>query len=100
MLIAIFAVTVLPIQLRPTTAEPAGVERILAFGLLGLIFVFAYPRHWILVTCLMLGTAFGFEAIQHLSPSRHAHLEDAIVKAIGGLAGVALGTVLNRIIDR
>jgi len=35
-----------------------------------------------------------------LVPSRHAHFEDAAVKAIGGMAGTAIGLMVNRLLAR
>ncbi|WP_378944370.1 VanZ family protein [Mesorhizobium sp. ANAO-SY3R2] len=95
LLAAILFVTVSPIQWRPHTHEPADVERFAAFAVVGLAFVLGYPRHWLLVTCLVVGSAFAFEVAQLLSPSRHAHIEDAIIKAAGGLAGIVAGAAIS-----
>jgi VanZ family protein len=36
-----------------------------------------------------MALAFGLEAAQQFAPGRHAHLADAMVKAFGGVTGVA-----------
>ncbi|MGB3539571.1 MAG: VanZ family protein [Mesorhizobium sp.] len=95
LLAAILFVTISPIRMRPETGEPADVERLIAFAVVGFAFILGYPRHWILVTCLVAGSAFAFEAAQLLSPSRHAHLHDAAIKAIGGVGGILAGAVVN-----
>ena len=79
----------------PIAGEPADVERLIAFAVAGFAFILGYPRHWILVVCLVVGSAFAFEAAQLLSPSRHAHLHDAAIKAIGGVVGILAGAVFN-----
>ena len=95
LLAAILFVTISPIRMRPETGEPADVERLIAFAVVGFAFILGYPRHWILVVCLVVGSAFAFEAAQLLSPSRHAHLHDAAIKAIGGVGGILAGAVVN-----
>jgi len=95
LLAAILFVTISPIRMRPETGEPADVERLIAFAVVGFAFILGYPRHWILVVCLVVGSAFAFEAVQLLSPSRHAHLHDAAIKAIGGVGGILAGAVFN-----
>jgi len=41
-------------------------------------------------------SAVGFEFLQEFSPTRHARVDDAIVKAFGALVGVAIGHLVNR----
>jgi len=100
LLAAICFVTLAPIEMRPTTSEPADLERIFAFAVLGLIFALGYPRRWVLVVCLVAGAAFAFELAQIFASTRHARLEDATVKALGGGGGVLAGMVVNRIARR
>lgn len=95
LLAAILFMTISPIQMRPMTGELADIERLIAFALVGFAFALGYPRYWILVICLVVGSAFAFEAVQFLSPSRHAHFHDAALKAIGGVGGILAGAVLN-----
>ena len=40
-------------------------------------------------TIAIMALAFGLEAAQRLAPGRHAVLADAVVKAFGGVSGVA-----------
>lgn len=100
LLIAIFFVTVSPIEWRPTTSEPAGLERLFAFAVLGLAFAIGYPRHWILVACLVVGAAFASELSQLLSSTRHPRFQDAAVKALGGIGGALVGIVIDRLSRR
>jgi hypothetical protein len=91
---AVVAVTVSPIGLRPQTVFGAGPERMGAFFLLGLLFGFGYDRRWLPTICLVVAIAFGAEALQLLVPSRHARFDDAAVKAVGGVIGVAVAYAL------
>jgi len=72
--------------LRPEIAS-VGLERFAAYGILGILFVAAYPRRFTLVITFILGVAVSLELLQHLTPDRHGHIADAAQKVIGGLLG-------------
>lgn len=82
--------TLSPIDDRPVVAGPHH-EHFAAFALVGLAFGLAYPKRIFLVIALILISAFGLEALQLLTPDRHARLFDALVKAAGGVCGVGIG---------
>lgn len=86
----IVCATLSPIDDRPVVAGPQ-LEHFTAFALVGLAFGLAYPKRIFLVASIILISAFGLEALQLLTPDRHAHLLDALVKAGGGLCGIAIG---------
>ncbi|WP_202330004.1 VanZ family protein [Mesorhizobium sp. L-8-3] len=67
-----------------------------AFILLGILFCLGYRRAWPFALAIVTVAAFGFEAMQMLTPDRHARLDDAVVKAFGGIIGVGIGLVVNR----
>jgi peptidoglycan/LPS O-acetylase OafA/YrhL len=81
--------TLSPIHLRPRTGQP-NPERFAAFLLMGAAFAFAMPRRVGLLAVCIVACAFGLEAAQLLVPTRDAHVSDALVKACGGLVGVAI----------
>ncbi len=86
-LAAIIFVTVSPIGLRPHDPLPVDIDRALAFAVMAFLFVSAYPKKaWMLLVVLALG-AGAIEALQLISPTRHAHLFDACIKAGGAVAG-------------
>lgn len=85
---AIVIVTVSPIGLRPHLGYGADLDRFVAFLVSGLFLGFGYKRRWLLVLCLLAVSAFGIEALQILTPDRHARLWDAMIKAGGGILGV------------
>ena len=85
-----------PIELRPASGFSVSIERFGAFLAIGLAFALAYPRHAWLALFIAAGSALLLEVLQMLSPTRHAHLFDAVVKSAGGAAGVAIGQLLRR----
>jgi hypothetical protein len=94
-LVLILIVTVSPIGLRPRDMMPVNVDRALAFCLMAGLFTLAYPRHWIGIFLLTTGGALFIEALQYFSPTRHAHLADAIVKAMGAAGGVGIAKAIS-----
>lgn len=95
-LLAIAAATLSPLGLRPHMA-PVAVERFGAFAVIGLLFGLAYSRHPWRVAVLISGVALGLELMQHLTPDRHGHLADALVKLAGGIVGVGLSLAITRL---
>ncbi len=99
-LAAIVFVTVSPIELRPHDVLPVNTDRAIAFAVVGGLFVTAYPRHWLLVGLAIVLSAIGIEWLQELSPTRHARLDDALVKAVGALCGVVAARAGLLLVDR
>lgn len=97
LLAAILFVTVSPIGLRPHTIITVSIDRAGAYAVTALLFALAYPHRWKRVALLLIGSAFLFEVMQVLSPTRHAHFEDAAVKSLGVCAGLAIGYGLSRL---
>ena len=93
---AIIFVTLSPIGLRPHTVTSVNLDRALAYSLAGFMFALAYPRHWIAVALLLAAGALAVEYLQYLSPTRHARLHDAGVKAAGAAIGLVAGWVFNK----
>lgn len=94
-LAAVAFATASPIGLRPHDVLPVNIDRALAFTVMAALFVMAYPRHWMIAAALLIAGAFGIELLQLLSPTRHAHLFDANVKAAGAAVGVIIGRAWN-----
>jgi hypothetical protein len=86
--------TLSPIGARPSLASPH-LEHFAAFALIGLAFTLAYPNRVLLVVTLVLGAALGLEALQLLTPDRHARAMDAFVKALGSISGICVGQMLS-----
>ena len=81
--------TLSPIQDRPVVAGPQ-FEHFAAFALMGFAFMRGYPNRLLLIIAVVIGSAFALEALQLLTPDRHGRLIDALVKAGGGLCGIAI----------
>lgn len=47
-------ITISPIELRPHDVMPVNFDRAAAFAVLGLLFVLAYPKQWVLVACAVV----------------------------------------------
>jgi VanZ family protein len=88
--------TLSPIYDRPVIAPPQ-VEHFTAFAVVGLAFGLAYPKRVFLVASIIMISAFGLEALQLLTPDRHARLLDALVKAAGGVCGIGIGQLALQI---
>ena len=86
----IACVTLSPIDARPIIAD-IKFEHFGAFGLVGLALALAYPKRLLFVAAIVVGSAFGLEALQLLTPDRHGRLLDAAVKAAGGICGIGIG---------
>ncbi|MGD0850804.1 VanZ family protein [Bradyrhizobium sp.] len=85
--------TLSPIDSRPVVAGPQ-LEHFAAFGLMGLAFGLAYPNRFLLVIAIVAGSAFGLEALQLLTPDRHARVLDAVMKAAGGICGISASQLM------
>ncbi|PVE20347.1 VanZ family protein [Microvirga sp. KLBC 81] len=90
------AVTLSPHQVRPSTAAPADVERVLAFILISATLAFAYPKQRVSVFILAVVIAIVLELGQNLVPDRHAHIHDALVKINGSIAGALIAEFMQR----
>jgi VanZ like family len=86
--------TISSMQSRPTLLASPELERLAAFEMLGLLFCLAYPRHFILICLVVLGSAVLLEIAQHLTPDRHGRIRDAIIKVVGGALGIAAGRAI------
>src|ERR1700761_4656919 len=80
--------TLSPIEDRPVIAGPQ-LEHFDAFALVGLAFGLACPNGLLLSVTIVVGSAFGLEALQLLTPDRHGRILDALVKVAGGICGIS-----------
>lgn len=79
-----------PFLMRPEIQTYAHLEHVVAFVILGTLFGLAYPRHTVVVCCIVLGAAALLEIAQTFTPDRHGTLVDAFEKIAGGAAGILL----------
>jgi VanZ family protein len=86
-------VTLSPMGARPSLGS-SHLEHFIAFALIGLAFALAYPNRVLLVVVIVVGAALGLEALQLLTPDRHARATDALVKSLGGISGICSGQLV------
>jgi uncharacterized protein YqfA (UPF0365 family) len=86
--------TLAPVGARPSFGGPH-LEHFAAFALIGLAFALAYPNRVLLVVVVVVGAALGLEALQLLTPDRHARAVDALAKALGGISGICVGQMAS-----
>lgn len=91
--------TLSPIGLRPHFGD-ANLERALAYLLLGSALALSFPRHTARAAFFVVGIAAMLEALQLIDPGRHGRIEDMIVKAAAGLFGIAVITLIGRLLRR
>ena len=86
--------TLSPIDHRPVIAGPQ-LERFAAFAFVGTGDAEAYPNRLLLIVAIVVGSAFGLEALQLLTPDRHGRVLDALMKAAGGVCGIGAGQLMS-----
>ena len=91
-------VTLSPMGLRPETGS-VGLEHFLAYALLGALFIISYPHQYVRLAIFVVAVALGLEALQQLTPDRHARLTDALLKAAGGLSGCAATRLVQMVVQ-
>ena len=96
LVLAIVVVTLSPIELRPITKVPAGLERFAAFAAIGVAFCLGYPRHRLHILVLLIGGIGFLEVAQNHVSGRHGRLPDGLMKASGALLGAAFATFVDR----
>jgi len=77
-----------PLLLHLGMKKFAAVEHVVAFAVFGALFYAAYPKHLVMVCCIVLGSAIALELLQMITPDRHGTLLDALEKMVGGACGV------------
>lgn len=95
----IAVVTLSPIGLRPEMSTP-NIERFGAYFLAGLLFGLAYPQRVRTVIFLIVGAALTLEIFQTFTLDRHGHISDSVVKVAGGIAGLVLAIVGERLLRK
>ena len=84
-------------QVRPHLFLYPSLDRMVAFGAVGLIFGTAYPRHAGQTVFYLVIFAIGSELLQYLRPTRDPRLFDGIAKVAGSAIGVGAACVLSRL---
>lgn len=90
--------TLSPIGARPHIAHLGPqIERFVAYLVAAAALAVAYPaRKGVILLCIVAG-AGGLELAQHFEASRHARALDALVKIMGGISGLAVVSLCERL---
>jgi len=98
--LVVFA-TLSPIGARPHIAHMGPqLERFIAYLVAASALAIAYPsRKGVILLCIVAGAA-GLELAQYFEASRHARALDALVKMMGGVSGLAVVTLCERLWSR
>ena len=94
----VIVATLSPIGARPHIAHLGPqIERFAAYLIAAAALAVAYPtRKGVILLCIVAG-AGGLELAQHFEASRHARALDALVKIMGGLSGLAMAALSERV---
>lgn len=94
----VIVATLSPIGARPHIAHMGPqIERFAAYLVAAAALATAYPaRKGVILLCIVAGAA-GLELAQHFEASRHARALDAFVKILGGLTGLGVVVVVERL---
>ena len=84
-----------PFLMGPEIRTYAHFVHVVAFGVVGALFAFAYPGRLLVVSCIVIGGAALLEIAQTLTPDRHGTLMDALDKIAGGAAGILLAKAIQ-----
>ena len=88
---AISFATLSPIEMRPHLTTDPNVERALAYVLFGLALALGFPNRLMQTLMAAALVAGVLELLQIVDPGRHARLRDAVLKALAGFIGIAIG---------
>jgi hypothetical protein len=99
LLVALFALSVVPASLRPVVA-PQAIEHMIAFAAAGVFFSFAHQFALPALMLLAVGYSSLVEMVQLFVPGRHARLSDLMVDGAATLVGAGVGYTLRQIATR
>jgi VanZ family protein len=96
---AIVVMTLGPVSVRPHTPVSANADRFVAYLVLGVCFVLAYPRRFYLVGVALIAAAGGLEWAQNFVPGRDGRPEDFLFKAVGVIVGLVVVRFVQLALD-
>jgi len=97
---AIVFATLSPLDLRPHSALPVNLERILPYIAAGFLFALAYRRHILAAAAFVIIAAIVLEVLQNVLPDRHGRETDAVVKVAGAIIGLTAGWLVTQLATR
>jgi VanZ family protein len=99
-LLVIVGLTVVPPELRPTTAAPHDIEHAVTFLGAGGLFGIAYAGRELVLSSGAVVFCAVMELLQIYVPGRHARIIDLVVDAAAAIGGIFLASFAHRIVGR
>ncbi|KAA1180018.1 hypothetical protein FP026_14255 [Rhizobium tropici] len=96
----IVVTTVVPVRARYPFMTLANVDRIVPFGLLGFLFVMAYPDDRRIVALVCLSIAAASETLALVLPKKCLRIERAILKVLATVSGLILGALFVELMQQ
>ncbi|AYG68419.1 MULTISPECIES: hypothetical protein [unclassified Rhizobium] len=96
----IVVTTVVPVRTRYPFMAPANVDSMVPFGLLGFLFVMAYPDDRRIVALVCISIAAASETLALVLPEKCLRIERAILKVLATVSGLLLGALLMALMQQ
>lgn len=87
------------VRLPACTSISLDMERSIAFGLVGMMFIFAYPDDRRIVAALCFLGVIVTELLQAMFSTRYERMEGVIFKTMGATAGLLIGAAILQIVS-
>lgn len=85
--------TVVPVGTRYSFMTMATVDSVVPFGILGFLFVMAYPEDRRIVALVCITAAAASESLALVLPEKCLRIERAILKVLATVSGLLLGAL-------
>jgi len=85
--------TVVPVGTKYPFMAMASVDSVVPFGLLGFLFVMAYPEDRRIVALVCISVAAASESLALVLPEKCLRIERAILKVLATVSGLLLGAL-------
>ena len=85
--------TVVPVGTKYPFMAMASVDSVVPFGLLGFLFVMAYPEDRRIVALVCISAAAASESLALVLPEKCLRIERAILKVLATVSGLLLGAL-------
>ncbi|MBN8952567.1 MULTISPECIES: hypothetical protein [unclassified Rhizobium] len=91
--------TVVPVRTRYPFMALASIDSMVPFGLLGFLFVMAYPDDRRIVALVCIAVAAASEALALVLPTKNVRIERAILKVLATVSGLLSGAVFMDLVQ-
>jgi len=85
--------TVVPVRTKYPFMAMANIDSVIPFGLLGFLFVMAYPEDRRIIALVCISVAAASEAMALVLPEKCLRIERAILKVLATVSGLLLGAL-------